>query len=129
MPQRLLGPSAFGLERMLAILEALTLEYIDFPGLDEAYEREDTANLETNRVRTLSEVGWCPFSLLPFLVSVLSFQLAQLAHEGHIVRTGATDSISCSSTFKCNIEYEQIGPVADSLRVPLDELLWDPENQ
>jgi hypothetical protein len=41
---------------MLAILEALTLEYVDFPGLDEAYEREDTANLETSRTRILSEV-------------------------------------------------------------------------
>ncbi|KAJ1301563.1 hypothetical protein OPQ81_008811 [Rhizoctonia solani] len=77
IPQRLLGPSAFALERMLAILEALTLEYTDFPGLDEAYEREDTANLETSRARTLSE-------------------LAQLVQEGQIVRTGATDSISCA---------------------------------
>ncbi|CAE6420398.1 unnamed protein product [Rhizoctonia solani] len=58
IPQRLLGPSAFGLERMLAILEALTLEYVDFPGLDEAYKREDTAGLETSRARTLSEVAY-----------------------------------------------------------------------
>ncbi|CAE6452677.1 unnamed protein product [Rhizoctonia solani] len=110
IPQRLLGPSAFGLERMLAILEALTLEYIDFPGLDEAYEREDTANLETGRVRTLSE-------------------LAQLVQEGQVVRTGSTDSIACGSTFKCNVGFEEIEQIASSLRVPINELLWDPENQ
>ncbi|KAF8673076.1 Origin recognition complex (ORC) subunit 5 C-terminus [Rhizoctonia solani] len=110
IPQKLLGPSAFGLERMLAILEALTLEYIDFPGLDEAYEREDTANLETSRARILSE-------------------LAQLVQEGQIARTGAIDSIACNSTFKCNIGFEEIEQIADSLRVPINELLWDPENQ
>ena len=52
-----MGPVAFALERMLAILEALTLEYVDFPGLDDIYEREDTANLETSRARTLSDVS------------------------------------------------------------------------
>ncbi|KAG9078660.1 hypothetical protein FS749_009285, partial [Ceratobasidium sp. UAMH 11750] len=45
IPQKLLGPVAFSLERMLAILEALTLEYVDFPGLDDAHQREDMANL------------------------------------------------------------------------------------
>jgi hypothetical protein len=116
---------------MLAILEALTLEYIDFPGLDDAYEREDTANLETSRARTLSEVT-CRFSYLSLTCTqwiILCTQLAQLVQEGQIVRTGATDSIACSSTFKCNIGYEGVEPIADSLRVPLNELLWDPENQ
>ncbi|KAH7334431.1 origin recognition complex subunit 5 C-terminus-domain-containing protein [Rhizoctonia solani] len=110
IPQKLLGPSAFGLERMLAILEALTLEYVDFPGLDDAYEREDTANLETSRARTLSE-------------------LAQLVQEGQVARTGAVDSIACGSTFKCNVGFEEVEQIASSLRVPVNELLWDPENQ
>lgn len=110
VPQKLLGPVAFGLERVLAILEALTLEYVDFPGLDDAYEREDTANLETSRARTLSD-------------------LAQLVYERRVVRTGTADSIACSSTFKCNIGFEEVEQIATGLRVPLNDLLWDPENQ
>lgn len=58
-----------------------------------------------------------------------TLQLAQLVQEGQLVRTGAPDSISCSSTFKCNVEFEEVEAIADSLRVPINELLWDPENQ
>ncbi|KAG9082898.1 hypothetical protein FS749_006484 [Ceratobasidium sp. UAMH 11750] len=95
---------------MLAILEALTLEYVDFPGLDDAHQREDMANLETNRAHILSE-------------------LAQLIQERRIVRTGTTDIIGCNSTYKCNVEFEEVDHIATALRVPLHELLWDPENQ
>ncbi|KAG9127409.1 hypothetical protein FRC07_014088 [Ceratobasidium sp. 392] len=110
IPQKLLGPVAFNLERLLAILEALTLEYVDFPGLDEAHQREDMANLETSRAHILSE-------------------LAQLVQERRIVRTGSTDIIGCNSTYKCNVEFEEVDQIATTLRVPLHELLWDPENQ
>ncbi|KAG8738467.1 hypothetical protein FRC10_006813 [Ceratobasidium sp. 414] len=110
IPQKLLGPVAFSLERMLAILEALTLEYIDFPGVDDAHQREDMANLETNRAHVLSE-------------------FAQLIQERRIVRTGSADIIGCSSTYKCNVEFEEVDQIATALRVPLHELLWDPENQ
>ncbi|KAG8774700.1 hypothetical protein FRC12_001867 [Ceratobasidium sp. 428] len=110
IPQKLLGPVAFNLERLLAILEALTLEYVDFPGLDDVHQREDMANLETNRAHILSE-------------------LAQLIQERRIVRTGSTDIIGCNSTYKCNAEFEEVDQIATTLRVPLHELLWDPENQ
>lgn len=132
IPQKLLGPVAFALERMLAILEALTLEYVDFPGLDDAYEREDTANLETSRARTLSDVSSVSSSLQRSLYSLygrIPFQLAQLVLERRVVRTGTADSIACSSTFKCNIGFEEVEQIATSLRVPINDLLWDPENQ
>ncbi|KAG9102869.1 hypothetical protein FRC06_000933 [Ceratobasidium sp. 370] len=90
VPQKLLGPVAFSLERMLAILEALTLEYVDFPGLDD---------------------------------------FAQLIQERRIARTGSTDIISCNSTYRCNLEFEEVDQIAAALRIPLHELLWDPENQ
>ncbi|QRV83547.1 origin recognition complex, subunit 5-like [Ceratobasidium sp. AG-Ba] len=110
VPQKLIGPAAFNLERMLAILEALTLEYVDFPGLDDAHQREDMANLETNRAHILSE-------------------FAQLVQERRIVRAGSTDIIGSNSTYKCNVEFEEVDQMAAALRVPLHELLWDPENQ
>ncbi|KAF8962111.1 origin recognition complex subunit 5 C-terminus-domain-containing protein [Flammula alnicola] len=109
VPQRLLGPAPFALDRMVAILGAL-LEENDVDS--RLLAREFTipgeyTDMEIGRVGIFS--------------SVVELTSMRLLH-----RTSPTDRLDGPPMFKCAISYETVLTLAKQLDVALNDLLWDP---
>ncbi|KAK7023123.1 origin recognition complex subunit 5 C-terminus-domain-containing protein [Favolaschia claudopus] len=110
-PQRVLGPNAFPLDRLLAILGALLEEndvdrrlpppepYYTIPG-------EET-DVEIARVGVYGAI-------------------IELSSTGLLHRTSASDKLDGPPTFKCGISSETAKQVAGQVGVALHDLLWDP---
>ncbi|KAF8801485.1 hypothetical protein BYT27DRAFT_7114957 [Phlegmacium glaucopus] len=108
VPQRLLGPVAFALDRMIAILGAL-LEENDIDG--RFIPRQFSIPGEFTDME-ISRVG--VFSAIMELTSM------RLLH-----RTSATDRLDGPPMFKCAISYDATLTLAKQLTIPLNDLLWD----
>ncbi|KAG6815933.1 hypothetical protein H0H87_010093 [Tephrocybe sp. NHM501043] len=109
VPQRLLGPVAFPLDRLLAILGALLEENdVDsrLPAPEFSIPGEYT-DMETSRVAIYS--------------AVTELTSMRLLH-----RTTVGDRIDGPPSFKCGISYEVALALAKQLTIPLNDLMWDP---
>ncbi|KAF8154503.1 origin recognition complex subunit 5 C-terminus-domain-containing protein [Crassisporium funariophilum] len=109
VPQRLLGPAAFALERMVAILGAL-LEENDMD--DRLLPRHfgvpgEYTDMEISRVGVFS--------------SIMELTSMRLLH-----RTSPPDRLDGPPMFKCAISYDATLGLAKELGVRLNDLLWDP---
>ncbi|RDB16484.1 Origin recognition complex subunit 5 [Hypsizygus marmoreus] len=109
IPQRLVGPVAFPLDRLLAILGAL-LEENDvearLPAPEYTIPGEYT-DMETSRVGVYT--------------AIMDLTSMRLLH-----RTSAIDRIDGPPTFKCGISYDVTMTLARELGIPLNDLMWDP---
>ncbi|KAF8066619.1 origin recognition complex subunit 5 C-terminus-domain-containing protein [Lyophyllum atratum] len=109
VPQRLVGPLAFPLDRLLAILGAL-LEENDaearLPAPEYSIPGEYT-DMETSRVGIYS--------------AIMELTSMRLLH-----RTSPGDRIDGPPAFKCGISYHVALALAKQLEIPLNDLMWDP---
>ncbi|KAF7792653.1 hypothetical protein EIP86_003750 [Pleurotus ostreatoroseus] len=108
IPQRLIGPMPFALDRMFAILGAL-LEENDIdnhPTLEDEVPGEHT-DMEISRVAVYAQV--------------MELTSMHLLH-----RTSPADRLDMSPVFKCGIGYDAALDLAKELRVALNDLMWEP---
>ncbi|KAI0795005.1 origin recognition complex subunit 5 C-terminus-domain-containing protein [Abortiporus biennis] len=111
VPQRLLGPLTFPLDRMLAILGVLLEENdvenrLPIPGMDFQVNGEQT-ELEISRVAVYAQVN-------------------ELAFMHLLHKTSPSDKLEISPTFKCGINYETALSLARDLGVALNDIMWEP---
>jgi len=126
VPQRLLGPTPFPLDRLLAILSVLLQEYDsdgDGPALDEdptgpaATRVHVYATVSFHPVRTNAFAGNCAFACV---------QVTELADMSLLHRTGAANNLDGTApSLRCAISHEMALALARELKVPLNDLLWD----
>ncbi|KAI0067066.1 hypothetical protein BV25DRAFT_1274302 [Artomyces pyxidatus] len=108
VPQRLLGPMSFPLDRLLAILAVLLEEY-DYdsrvPGPEYTLSGEYT-EMELYRVHVTGAI-------------------TELASMRLLHRTSQPDKIDGPPTFKCAVSYEVALALGRDLRVPVLDLMWE----
>ncbi|KZT63620.1 hypothetical protein DAEQUDRAFT_104180 [Daedalea quercina L-15889] len=108
IPQRLLGPLSFGLDRLLAILGVL-LEENDTetrpPAPQYAVPGEYT-DVEISRVAIFAQV-------------------MELASMRLLLRISPPDRIDSPPTFKCGISYDLALRLAKDVGIPLNSLMWE----
>ncbi|KAI0701836.1 putative origin recognition complex, subunit 5-like protein [Cytidiella melzeri] len=109
IPQRLLGPIAFPLDRMIAILGVLLEENdVDVrPPAPEFSIPGEYTEMETTRVAVFAQV-------------------MELAASHLLYLTSPHDRLEMSSTFKCGIGYDAVLGLARDIGVPIYDILWDP---
>ncbi|TFK36242.1 origin recognition complex subunit 5 C-terminus-domain-containing protein [Crucibulum laeve] len=109
IPQRLLGPAPFPLDRLLAILGAL-LEENDaetrLPAPEFTIPGEYT-DMEIARVGVLGLIN-------------------QLTSMRLLFRTSPVDRLDGPPMYKCSVGYDSVLGLARGLKIPLNDLLWDP---
>ncbi|VDC07126.1 unnamed protein product [Peniophora sp. CBMAI 1063] len=108
VPQRLLGPTTFPLDRMMAILGFLLDAYdLDHqkPGR-EFFMAGSYTELELGRVHVYGAI-------------------TELSTMHLLQRTSAPDKLDGPPTFKCGISYGLALELARGMKIPLLELLWD----
>jgi len=109
VPQRFLGPVAFALDRMIAILGAL-LEENDIDGryIPRQFSIPgEFTDMEINRVGVFSTI-----------MELTSMRL--------LYRTSPMDRLDGPPMFKCAVSYDVTLALAKQLMIPLNDLLWDP---
>ncbi|EGO19735.1 putative origin recognition complex, subunit 5-like protein [Serpula lacrymans var. lacrymans S7.9] len=109
VPQRLSGPAPFPLDRLIAILGAL-LEENDVemrpPAPDYVFPGEYT-EMEIGRVQVYAAIG-------------------ELTSMRTLYRTTPPEKLDGPPMFKCGIPFEAAQALARELKVPLNDLMWDP---
>ncbi|THH14773.1 hypothetical protein EW146_g5606 [Bondarzewia mesenterica] len=130
VPQRLLGPIAFPLDRLLAILAVLLEEY-DFEERLPAPEFElpgEETEMELGRVHLYGAVGFV-VKIFMRTASKLCFcnsiQVVELSTMSLLHRTSPPEKFDGPATFRCGISYEVALALARDLQVPLLDLMWD----
>ncbi|KAL4250234.1 Origin recognition complex subunit 5 C-terminal domain-containing protein [Pleurotus pulmonarius] len=108
VPQRLIGPSPFPLDRLVAILGALIEE-------NEDYRTEAPESMKIPGEWTDMEVS---------RVGVLG-TISELTRMRLLQRTTAVDKLDGPPVLKCAISYEAALEYARELGVPLADLLWE----
>ncbi|KAF7313925.1 hypothetical protein HMN09_00550800 [Mycena chlorophos] len=108
LPQRVLGPNPFPVERLTAILGALLEE-------NDADRRPQAPEYTIPGEHTDMEVSRASVAM----------QIIELADAGLLQRTTTTDKLD-GATFKCGISYKTAETLARQLDVALNDLLWDP---
>ncbi|KAM6496554.1 Origin recognition complex (ORC) subunit 5 C-terminus domain containing protein [Amanita muscaria] len=112
VPQRLLGPTPFPLDRLIAILGAL-LEENDITeeirlSTDELFNVPgEYTDMEISRVGVYTTIG-------------------ELSSIWLLHRTSPPERLEGPPMFKCGISYDDALGLAKELDVPLNDLLWDP---
>ncbi|KAF9549933.1 hypothetical protein CPC08DRAFT_674975 [Agrocybe pediades] len=106
--QRLLGPTPFTLDRMIAILGALL-------------EENDAESRISSRLRIPGEHTDMEIGRVGVFSSVMELTSMRLLH-----RTTAVDRLDGPPQFKCAISYDVAMVLAKQLHVALNDLLWDP---
>ncbi|GJE92400.1 Origin recognition complex subunit 5 [Phanerochaete sordida] len=109
IPQRLLGPMPFPLDRMIAILGVL-LEENDAdirPAAPEHTVPGEYTEMEISRVAVFAQV-------------------AELASMHLIHRTSPADRLEMSTAYKSGIGYEAALLLAKDIGIRLNDLIWDP---
>lgn len=127
IPQRLVGPLAFPLDRLLAILGAL-LEENDvesrLPAPEHTIPGEYT-DMETGRVGIYAAVsGACVDIRRANLYGL--WQIVELTSTRLLHRTSHADRLDGPPTFRCGISYDVAMALARQLQLPLNDLMWDP---
>ncbi|KAI0089393.1 origin recognition complex subunit 5 C-terminus-domain-containing protein [Irpex rosettiformis] len=109
IPQRQLGPMAFPLDRMVAILGVLLEENdADYrPPAPEYTIPGEYTEMEISRITVFSQV-------------------MELSASHLLYRTSPHDRLEMSPTFKCGIGFDAALGLARDIAVPLHDLLWDP---
>ncbi|KAG9044180.1 hypothetical protein FS837_008687 [Tulasnella sp. UAMH 9824] len=97
VPQVLLGPNSFTLERLLAIYGALVVEHGD--------SHTDPMELEAGQVEV---------------------ELTELIQLRLISRIGQHDRLDNNVTLKCHVGFEVAESFAREMKFNLSDLLWDP---
>ncbi|GBE84648.1 predicted protein [Sparassis crispa] len=109
IPQRLLGPTTFPLDRLLAILGVLLEEHdveMRPPAPQYSLPGEYT-DMEISRVALYAEI-------------------MELASMRLLLRTSPPDKLDMAPTFKCGISYEVALRLSRDVGVMLNDLMWDP---
>ena len=128
IPQRLLGPLAFPLDRLIAILGAL-LEEND---VDARLHRSEFlipgeyTDMEITRVGIYAAVGNVLVFGYPTVLSYPISQIMELTSMRLLHRTSHPDRIDGPPMFKCGISYDTTLALTRQLGVPLNDLMWDP---
>ncbi|KAI0635099.1 origin recognition complex subunit 5 C-terminus-domain-containing protein [Trametes polyzona] len=109
IPQRLLGPTTFPLDRLIAILGVL-LEENDAearPAAPQYTLPGEYTEMEISRVALYANV-------------------MELASMRLLIRTSPPDRLDGTPTFKCGIGYELAGKLARDLGIILNDLMYEP---
>ncbi|KIO21027.1 hypothetical protein M407DRAFT_219477 [Tulasnella calospora MUT 4182] len=106
VPQVLLGPNSFTLERLLAIYGALVVEHGD--------GHTAPINLQPGQV----EIEVHRTTVLTMLTELIQLRL--------INRIGQHDRLDNNVTLKCNVGFEVAESFAREMKFNLSDLLWDP---
>ncbi|EMD36587.1 hypothetical protein CERSUDRAFT_115622 [Gelatoporia subvermispora B] len=108
IPQRLLGPLPFPLERLLAILGVLLEEH-------------------DAEVRPQAPEFAIPGEYTDMEISRVSVHAAimELASMRLLTRASSADKVDATPTFKCGISYDVALQLARDLGILLNDLLWD----
>ncbi|KAF8344580.1 origin recognition complex subunit 5 C-terminus-domain-containing protein [Amanita rubescens] len=113
VPQRLLGPTPFPFDRLMAILGSL-LEENDVDGEGSRAPADDVFHTPGEHTdMEITRVG--------VYTSVVELASMWLLH-----RTSPSDRLEGPPMYKCGISYEDTLGLAKELDVPLNDLLWDP---
>ncbi|KAH9834986.1 origin recognition complex subunit 5 C-terminus-domain-containing protein [Rhodofomes roseus] len=108
IPQRLLGPISFGLDRLLAILGVL-LEENDAetrPSAPQYSVPGEYTDVEISRVAIFAQV-------------------MELSSMRLLMRTSPPEKIDSVPTFKCGISYDTALKLAKDVGIPLNSLVWE----
>ncbi|PCH36912.1 hypothetical protein WOLCODRAFT_134400 [Wolfiporia cocos MD-104 SS10] len=108
IPQRLLGPMPFPLDRLLAILGVLLEEHdadTRLPAAQYTLPGEYT-DMEISRVTAYAQV-------------------MELASMRLLLRTSSGDKLDLTPTFKCGISYELALRLARDVGIVLNDLMWE----
>ncbi|KAG8979728.1 hypothetical protein FRB90_007996 [Tulasnella sp. 427] len=106
VPQVLLGPNSFTLERLLAIYGALLVEHGD-GHTDPAQLRPGEVEVEVHRT-----------TILATLTELIQLRLVN--------RIGQADRLDNNLMLKCNVGFDVAEGFAKEMKFSLSELLWDP---
>ncbi|EJD07730.1 uncharacterized protein FOMMEDRAFT_144006 [Fomitiporia mediterranea MF3/22] len=108
LPQRLIGPTAFSYDRLIAILGSLLREYGDLNQVGQSVEdvSELKAEVDVYRVQTSATIRE--------LVSM------------HLLHHSTAQEKLDAPTYRCGIGYDQALSLARKLGIPLTDLLWEP---
>ncbi|OJT07769.1 Origin recognition complex subunit 5 [Trametes pubescens] len=109
IPQRLLGPTTFPLDRLIAMLGVL-LEENDAdvrPAAPQYTLPGEYTEMEISRV-------------------ALQANIMELASMRLLVRTSPSDRLDGTPTFKCGIGFELAAKIARDLGIVLNDLMYDP---
>ncbi|KAJ8487791.1 hypothetical protein ONZ51_g3946 [Trametes cubensis] len=109
IPQRLLGPTTFPLDRLIAILGVLLEE-------NDAETRPVAPQYSLPGEYTEMEISRV----------ALYGQIMELASMRLLVRTSPADRLDGTPTFKCGIGYELAGKLARELGIILNDLMYEP---
>lgn len=109
VPQRLLGPVVFPLDRLLAILGALLEE-------NDVENRPHESCFELPGEQTDMELG---------RVHIYA-AISELTSMRALHRTTAVEKLEGPPMYKCGISFRVAGAIAKGLQVPLNDLMWDP---
>ncbi|KAL7284243.1 hypothetical protein ACG7TL_001525 [Trametes sanguinea] len=109
IPQRLLGPTTFPLDRLIAILGVLLEE-------NDAETRPVAPQYSLPGEYTEMEISRV----------ALYAQVMELASMRLLVRTSPADRLDGTPTFKCGIGYELAGKLARELGIILNDLMFEP---
>lgn len=126
VPQRLLGPAPFPLDRLVAILGVL-LEENDVESRPPAPQFTipgEYTDMEITRVHIHGAVchtlSYCP------QVTDIAWQIMDLTRSRLLHRTTPADRLDGPPMFKCGVSYEVALALARDLEIPLNGLMWDP---
>ncbi|KAG8999673.1 hypothetical protein FRB90_012025 [Tulasnella sp. 427] len=106
VPQVLLGPNSFTLERLLAIYGALLVEHGD-GHTDPAQLRPGEVEVEVHRTMILAT-------------------LTELIQLRLVNRIGQADRLDNNLMLKCNVGFDVAEGFAREMKFSISELLWDP---
>ncbi|KAI0330642.1 hypothetical protein GY45DRAFT_1323379 [Cubamyces sp. BRFM 1775] len=109
IPQRLLGPTTFPLDRLIAILGVLLEE-------NDAETRPVAPQYSLPGEYTEMEISRV----------ALYGQVMELASMRLLVRTSPAERLDGTPTFKCGIGYELAGKLARELGIILNDLMYEP---
>ncbi|CDO73355.1 hypothetical protein BN946_scf185008.g118 [Trametes cinnabarina] len=109
IPQRLLGPTTFPLDRLIAILGVLLEE-------NDAETRPVAPQYSLPGEYTEMEIS---------RVAIYA-QVMELTSMRLLVRTSPPDRLDGPPTFKCGIGYELAGKLARDLGIMLNDLMYEP---
>jgi origin recognition complex subunit 5 len=138
VPQRLLGPRPFPLDRLLAIFSSLYAEHAtrpsDLEGMDsddengfDPFEAPAVAAARATRRRekeiALEEAWDDAVDHLAFSVKLWAL-IPELEAQGLLRRASPADRLD-NVMFRCEVDYETAKSVAKELKVVLDEYLYE----
>lgn len=126
VPQRLLGPTPFPLDRLIAILGAL-LEDNDVdtrPHAPQFTIPGEYTDMEITRVHVYASVRQVFLALNMLTLTLL--QIMELTQNRLLHRTTPSDRLDGPPMFKCGVAYDVVLDLAREIQVPLNDLMWDP---